>query len=87
VLTRVRVLKANLSWSPTLGKFYQLIASLSILTKLKLEYFKYGYAKKKDKHTNEKFLQHSCSTFFEFSSSLLLEPSNALVYTWRTFTG
>jgi len=39
-----RILKANLSWSPTWAKLCQLIASLSVvlpqlnLTKLKLEY-------------------------------------------------
>jgi len=30
-------------------------------------------AKKKEIYTDEKFLYHSSSTFFEFSSSLLLE--------------
>jgi len=42
--------------------------------KLKLEYLKSSLeAKKKDINTEEKFLPHSSSTFFEFSSSLLLE--------------
>jgi len=44
--TKGRILKANLSWSPTRAKFCQLIASLSLillqrnLTKLELEYLK-----------------------------------------------
>jgi len=44
-----RILNANLSWSPTWAKFYQLIASLSVvlfqvsLTKLKLEYLKLDF--------------------------------------------
>jgi len=42
-----RILKANLSWSPTRAKFCQLIASLSVvlpqinMTKLKLQYLKF----------------------------------------------
>jgi len=43
------ILKANLSWSPTRAKFCRLIASLFVflsqfyLTKLKLEYLKFGF--------------------------------------------
>jgi len=49
VETNSRILKANLSWSPTWVIFFQLILSLSvvllqlILTKLKLEYLKIGF--------------------------------------------
>jgi len=44
----IRILKANLSWSPTWAKFCQLITSLSVvpqlnLIKLKLEYLKFGF--------------------------------------------
>jgi len=48
-LSYSRILKANSSWSPTWAKFCQLIASLSVvvsqlnLTKLKLEYLKFGF--------------------------------------------
>jgi len=47
--TSSRVLKENLSWSSTWAKFYQLSASISVvlpqlnLTKLKLEYLKFGF--------------------------------------------
>jgi len=47
--TYSRFLKANLSWSSTRAKFCQLIASLSVvlpqinLTKLNLEYLKFGF--------------------------------------------
>jgi len=50
-----RILKANLNWSPTWAKFYQLIASLSVIlpqlneTKLKLEYLKSGFKCKKER--------------------------------------
>jgi len=49
-----RILKANLSWSPTRAKFCQLIARLSVVlpqlnrTKLKLEYVKSGFRRKKN---------------------------------------
>jgi len=49
------ILKANLSWSPIRAKFYQLIASLFVilfqfyLTKLKLEYLKFGFKCKKER--------------------------------------
>jgi len=53
------ILKANSSWSPTRGKFCQLIASLPViqpqlnLTKLQLEYLKSDLICKKQryKHT------------------------------------
>jgi len=44
-----RILKANLSWSPTRAKLCQLIVGLFValprlnLTKLKLEYLKFGF--------------------------------------------
>jgi len=68
----------------TRAKFYLFISNLSVLllqlnlTKLKLEYLKSALsAKKKDinskQHRRKKFSHHSNSTFFEFSSSLLLE--------------
>jgi len=47
--TNSRIFKANSSWSTTWAKFRQLIASLSVvlpqlnLTKLKLEYLKFGF--------------------------------------------
>jgi len=47
--TYSRILKANSSWSPTWAKLCQLIASLSVVllqlnvTKLKLEYLKFGF--------------------------------------------
>jgi len=49
-----RILKANLSWSPTRAKFFRLIARLFVilstfyLTKLKLEYLKFGVKCKKE---------------------------------------
>jgi len=62
-----RILKSNLSWSPTWAKFCQLVASLSVvlpLTKLKLEYRMSGIkCKKKEIKTNEKHLHHSISIF------------------------
>jgi len=79
--TNSRILKANSSWSPTWAKFYQLTASLSVvlpqlnLRKLKtwvLEVRLLGQERKVQTHTKI-FLHHSSSTFFEFSSSLLLE--------------
>jgi len=50
-----RILKANLSWSPTQAKFCPLIASIFVvlpqrnLTKLKHEYLKFGFKCKKEK--------------------------------------
>jgi len=67
--TNGRILKANSSWSPTWVKFCQLIASLSVvppqlnLTKLKLEYLKFGFQCKKERH-KQIFLRHLSSTFF-----------------------
>jgi len=68
-------LKSNLR-----ARFYQLIARLSAilpqlnLTKVKLECLKFGFKCKKERYnTDENFLHHSSSTFFKFSSSLLLK--------------
>jgi len=66
-----RILKANLSWSPTWAKFYQLISSLSVvlpqlnLTKLKLEYLKFGF-----QYNNERY-KHRQKIFASLEFELL----------------
>jgi len=76
-----RILKANLSWSPTRTKFYQFIASLFVvllqlnLTKVKLEYLKFDLKCKNEryKHKQNFFLLQSCSMFLEFSSQVFFQ--------------
>jgi len=54
-----RILKANLSWSPTRAKFCQGTASLFVvlpqinLTKLKLEYVKSSFKCKKERYKHK----------------------------------
>jgi len=87
-VVRPYILKANSTWSPTWAKFCQLLARLSAilpqhnLTKLKLECLKYGFMCKKEKKHKNFFLYHSSSTFFQFSSSLLLDTAD---YSYITF--
>jgi len=51
-----RILKPNSSWIPTWAKFWQLIATLSIVlhnfnqTKFKLEYLKFGFCSNKERY-------------------------------------
>jgi len=75
--TNSRILEANLSWSPTWMKFYQLIASLSViltqfyLTKNLSTWSLALSAKKKKYNTDENIFLSLAFDFFKFSSSCL----------------
>jgi len=77
-----RILKANLSWSPTWAIFCQLIASISDvlpqlnLTKLKLEYLKFGFLCKNERYKQgQNFFCVTQVRLFSSSAEIVLECS------------
>jgi len=71
-----RILKVNLSWSRTWAKLCQLIASLSVIlsrfyvTKLKLEYLKFGFKWKKEWKIHRQFFSHHSNSAFSSSAQV-----------------
>jgi len=81
-----RIIKANLSWSQTRVRFFQLIASLSVIllqlkpTKVKLDVLKTDFQRKKERYEHRINLQLTGKILLEFniSSSLLYNTTLGL---------
>jgi len=84
------IIKANLSWSRSRAKFCQLIASLFVilsqfyLTKLKLEYLKFGFKCKKERKKQRRKLFASLEFDFfrvQLKLALRIRPRISVVST------